>query len=237
MNTYRKRGRGRSANRYRPGTSLAPFFNGQVGETATLGCLFPDFAEHRARITDNESPVTAMPLLCREFAWGLGIRIELNSYGDRAFAARRKFPLSHRFFGGICQRRVSAQHLHILHRPIRVDGNLQSHCPANTSFLKDGRIFRFHLFHYFAVMVAVLRPARRQAHQRQDEARDYRGVANPALRFCHHAALKATVRDSGWGPPTPSPLPLPHKCCSPLAISPRSSQTRSTGARYRRGSG
>ena len=62
--------------------------------------------------------------LCEEFAVGLGIRIERNSHGDRALAARRKFPLSHRLFGGICQRRVSAQHLHILHRPIRVDGNL-----------------------------------------------------------------------------------------------------------------
>jgi hypothetical protein len=188
MNTYKKTGRGRSANRYRPGTSLAQFFKGRVGEAATLGCLFPAFAEHGARITDNASPVTAMSLLCREFAGGLGIRIELNSYGDRAFAARRKFPLPHRLFGGICQRRVSAQHLHILHRPIRVDGNLQSHRPANAPSLQDGRILRFHLLHYFAL--TVLRTTWRQAHQRQDEARDYRGVSNPALRFCHHAALK-----------------------------------------------
>ena len=132
----------------------------------------------------------ARQLLCRGFAGGLGIRIECNRHGNRALAARCKFPLSHRLFGGICQRRVSAQHLHILHRPIRVDGNLQSHRPANAPSLQDGRILCIHLLHYFAVMVIVLRPARRQAHQRQDEARDYRGVSHPALRYCHHAALK-----------------------------------------------
>ena len=136
----------------------------------------------------------ARRVLCREFAglsWNcLRIRIELNRHGDRTLAARRKFPLSHRLFGGICQRRVSAQHLHILHRPIRVDGNLQSHRSANAPSLQDGRILCIHLLHYFAVMVIVLRPTRCQAHQRQDEARDYRGVSHPALRFCHHAALK-----------------------------------------------
>ena len=136
----------------------------------------------------------ARRVLCQEFAglsWNrLRIRIESNRHGDRTLAARRKFPLSHRLFGGICQRRVSAQHLHILHRPIRVDGNLQSHRSANAPSLQDGRILCIHLLHYFAVMVIVLRPTRCQAHQRQDEARDYRGVSNPALRFCHHAALK-----------------------------------------------
>src|SRR6202041_3630925 len=103
MNTYKKTGEGAVQLGYRPGTPLAPFFKGQVGETATLGCLFPDFTEHGAPITDNDSPVTAMPLLCREFAglsWNcLRIRIELNRHGDRTLAARRKSPLSHRLFG------------------------------------------------------------------------------------------------------------------------------------------
>jgi len=192
IRTYKKTGGGAAVVRgwYRPATSLAPFFKGQVGETATLDCLFPDFTEHGALIRVNESPVTAMPLLCREFAGGLGIRVECNRHGDRALAARRKSPLPHRFLGGFRQSRVPSKDFDIFDATIRVNSNFQAHSPPDAPALQDGRIVHIYLFHYFAVMVIVLRPATGQAHQRQDEARDYRGVANPALRFCHHAALK-----------------------------------------------
>ncbi len=136
----------------------------------------------------------------------LRIRIERHRYCKRALSSRGKFPLAHRFLGRIRQSRISAEHLNVLHSPIRVNNNFQSHCPANAPSLQDRRVLRFHLLNDLAV--AVLSVARGQAEHRQNQATECSGVSRLAFTSCHCAALRRTVRESA--------LDHPHHCHSRL---------------------
>jgi len=216
---------------YIPATVL----KGRVGETATLGCIFPDFAEHGARTTDNASPVTATPL--SGICWGSrnSDRKQLppsscsrhRSQIATASPISRRLPPKPGF-------RPELPHPSPTHpRGWKPSVAPSRRCPCSSRRMDSAHppssLLCGHGHCPAPGQVSGTRPSRRGK-------RLSRRIAS-CVEVLSSCGLKATARDSGGGPPTPLRIPLAHKCCSPLTISQRFSQTRSTNARHRQGSG